>query len=98
MAWIATRAPNAQHPEVAEALREVRAKLPAEYSPAQQAKMQVPEAVAKESIVLAHSLIPDAMKHAVALMTSSFDPSLPLSRREHELIAAVVSSVNGCFY
>lgn len=98
MAWIETRPPTAQNPEVAAALREVRAKLPAEYSPAQQAKMQVPEAVAKESIVLAHSLIPDAMKHAVALMTASFDPSLPLSRREHELVAAVVSSVNGCFY
>ena len=95
MAWIETKLPTAKNPEVASALREARGGLPAEYSSPHQ---QVPKAVAKESIVLAHSLLPTAMKHAAQLLSALFDPSLPLSRREHELVAAAVSTMNECFY
>ena len=52
----------------------------------------------KESIVLSHSLIPDALYHAFATFGVLMSPELPLTRRQHEMITTVVSSVNRCFY
>jgi uncharacterized peroxidase-related enzyme len=49
-------------------------------------------------IVATHSLIPDALYHAFATLGSLLSPDLPLTRRQHELIATVVSSVNCTFY
>ena len=46
----------------------------------------------------AHSLIPRALEHFFAAYGSLLDPALPLTRREHEMIAATVSSLNRCFY
>lgn len=71
---------------------------PAEYSPARRAERRLPELVANDNIVLAHSLIPAALEHAFAAFGAMLDPALPLTRREHELIATVVSQTNGCFY
>jgi hypothetical protein len=51
-----------------------------------------------ESIVASHSLIPDALHHAFATYGVLLSPDLPLSRRQHEMIATVVSAVNRCFY
>ena len=51
-----------------------------------------------ESIVASHSLIPDAMYHAFAAYGVLLSPDLPLSRRQHEMIATVVSATNRCFY
>jgi hypothetical protein len=51
-----------------------------------------------ESIVASHSLIPDAMYHAFAAYGALLSPDLPLSRRQHEMIATVVSATNRCFY
>ncbi|HEY7311325.1 MAG TPA: hypothetical protein VH643_18330 [Gemmataceae bacterium] len=51
-----------------------------------------------DSVVAAHSLIPAAMLHAMSTFGALLDPELPLSRRQHELIAAVVSAQNQCFY
>jgi uncharacterized peroxidase-related enzyme len=45
-------------------------------------------------IVAAHSLIPDALYHAFATFGSLMSPELPLTRRQHEMIATVVSSAN----
>ena len=56
------------------------------------------QAVRRDSIVLSHSLIPGAMKHAFATYGALLDPKLPLTRRQHEMIAATVSAVNRCFY
>lgn len=50
------------------------------------------------AIVMAHSLIPDALHHAFATFGSLMAPDLPLTRRDHEMIAATVSSLNTCFY
>jgi uncharacterized peroxidase-related enzyme len=49
-------------------------------------------------IVAAHSLIPDALYHAFATFGSLMAPDLPLTRRQHEMIATVVSSANCTFY
>lgn len=51
-----------------------------------------------ESIVASHSLIPDALKHAFATFGSLMSPDLPLERRQHEMIATMVSVKNRCKY
>jgi uncharacterized peroxidase-related enzyme len=49
-------------------------------------------------IVAAHSLIPDAMHHAFATFGVLMSPDLPLTRRQHEMIATVVSAANRTRY
>jgi uncharacterized peroxidase-related enzyme len=49
-------------------------------------------------IVAAHSLIPDALYHAFATFGSLMSPDLPLDRRQHEMIATVVSVTNRTKY
>ena len=51
-----------------------------------------------DSIMMSHSLIPQAMYHAFATFGSLLDPALPLTRRQHEMIATTVSTLNRCFY
>jgi len=50
------------------------------------------------SIVASHTLIPDALYHAFATFGSLMSPELPLSRRQHEMIATMVSVTNRCVY
>lgn len=93
MAWIET----IEYSEADEALRrkmsEVRALFPQEYlEPVQAASAE------DERIVDSHSLIPDALYHAFALLGVLLDEGLPLERRQHELIATVVSDANDCHY
>ena len=49
-------------------------------------------------IVESHSLIPDALFHAFATYGSLMSPELPLERRQHDMIATMVSVVNRCHY
>jgi uncharacterized peroxidase-related enzyme len=49
-------------------------------------------------IVAAHSLIPSALHHAFATFGSLMSPDLPLTRRQHEMIATVVSATNSTYY
>lgn len=51
-----------------------------------------------ESIVAVHSLIPEAMRHMMSGLGVLLQPHLPLTRRQHEMIASVVSVRNRCFY
>ena len=51
-----------------------------------------------DSIVGAHSLMPKALEHVFAGYGAMLDPDLPLTRRDHEMIAVVVSALNDCFY
>jgi hypothetical protein len=48
--------------------------------------------------VAAHSLIPEAMQHMMSGLAVLLGPKLPLTRRQQEMIAAVVSVRNQCFY
>jgi hypothetical protein len=57
----------------------------------------VPEGQAS-GIVASHSLIPDALYHAFATFGVLMSPDLPLARRQHEMIATMVSETNRCHY
>lgn len=50
------------------------------------------------SIVASHSLIPDALFHAFSTFGALMSPELPLARRQHEMIATMVSLTNRCVY
>jgi hypothetical protein len=51
-----------------------------------------------DSVVAAHSLIPLALLHSMSAFGAMIASDLPLTRRQHEMIATVVSAINGCFY
>ena len=51
-----------------------------------------------DSITAAHSLTPEALRHAMSTFGALLSPELPLTRRQHEMIATVVSALNRCFY
>jgi hypothetical protein len=69
---------------------------PAEYG-AEVPAVRRPDGSA-DSITAAHSLIPEAMRHAMSCFGVLLSPELPLSRRQHEMITTVVSAQNRCFY
>jgi hypothetical protein len=50
------------------------------------------------SIVASHSLIPDVLFHAFSTFGALMSPELPLQRRQHEMIATMVSVTNRCVY
>jgi hypothetical protein len=97
MPWIKTISPQ-ESDEVREAMMAQRPLYPAAYAGSSESATRLPQAVLDESIVASHSLIPEALKHAFSTFGVLMNPELPLSRREHELIAATVSSLNACFY
>ena len=57
-----------------------------------------PDPSGTSSIVGSHTLIPDALYHAFATFGSLMAPDLPLNRRQHEMIATMVSVTNRCVY
>jgi alkylhydroperoxidase family enzyme len=98
MTWIKTVPPN-EDPEVAKALQEQGELYPREYrSEGRAERRELHPLVMNDSIVLSHSLIPEALKHAFSTFGAIMAPHLPLSRRDHEMIAATVSATNRCFY
>lgn len=98
MTWIKTVSP-AENPEVGKALQDQGKLYPREYQAESRAeRRELHPLVMNDSIVLSHSLIPDALRHAFSTFGAIMNPELPLSRREHELIAATVSATNRCFY
>jgi hypothetical protein len=98
MTWIRIDLPGPENPELTAALKRARAGYPPEYSPERQRASRMPAAVAAESIVMSHSLIPEALGHVFEAYGALLSDTLPLSRRQHELIAATVSALNRCFY
>jgi hypothetical protein len=96
MTWIKT-IPATEVSEADERLRQayhaVMPRYPAEYGQPN----PIPE-VAADSIVASHSLIPEALEHAFATFGSLMAADLPLTRRQHEMIATLVSVKNRCFY
>jgi hypothetical protein len=75
----------------------VRALYPPEYGGEPVPSLVRPDGTS-DSIVAAHSIIPEAMRHMMSGLGALLQPSLPLTRRQHEMIAAVVSVDNSCFY
>jgi len=52
----------------------------------------------ENSITASHSLIPDALDHSFSAYGAMLSPELPLERRQHEMIATIVSVTNRCHY
>jgi len=94
MTWITTVPITQADPKLLKALADERALYPKEY-----ATPVHPTADGGPSeIVTSHSLIPDAMYHAFATFGVLMSPELPLQRRQHEMIATMVSVTNRCVY
>jgi hypothetical protein len=96
MTWIKIVPPEKADADLRRVYEEVRAFFPPEYAEA------VPSLVrpdgSRDSIVAAHSIIPEAMRHMVSGLGVLLQPNLPLTRRQQEMIAALVSVQNQCFY
>lgn len=71
---------------------------PSEYGAAARKKREVHERAQRDSIVMAHSLMPEALLRIFSGYGAMLQPDLPLSRAQHEMIAVVVSALNDCFY
>ena len=97
MTWIKTVSP-ADNEQVRELLQKLNDLYPREYDSARRHERILPDLVKNDSIMRSHSLIPQAMFHAFATFGSLMEPSLPLTRRQHEMIATTVSTLNRCFY
>jgi hypothetical protein len=97
MAWIKTIPYDRAGDELRQVYDAVRALYPAEYGGPPVPSLVRPDG-STESIVAAHSLIPEAMRHLMTGLAVLLRPELPLTRRQQEMIAAVVSVENSCFY
>jgi uncharacterized peroxidase-related enzyme len=94
MTWIETRPKSTADEAYREALQAQHRWYPIEYAE------QVPGLPGNDAdgIVASHSLIPAALHHAFSTFGVLMDPQLPLTRRQHELIATVVSQTNCTSY
>ena len=93
MAWIKTIPFEDADEKLQKMLLELQASYPSEYNE------PVPAASkSNESVIASHTLIPEAMFHAFAGYSCLLSPDLPLERRQHEMIATMVSVTNDCFY
>jgi hypothetical protein len=96
MTWIKTIPYGEADDELRGVYDSIRALYPVEYG------SPVPSLVGadgtSDSIVAAHSLIPEAMRHMMCGLAVLLRTELGLTRRQQEMIAAVVSVQNSCFY
>ncbi len=93
MAWIKTVPLAEANGELLELLMKQRQLYPTEY-----AASTAEQTGTEESIVESHTLIPDAMYHAFSTFGALMSADLPLERRQHEMIATLVSVTNSCHY
>jgi len=96
MTWIKTIPPGEAGPDLRASYEAVYRLYPPEYQ-GEVPALQRPGGGA-DSIVTAHSLIPEAMRHLMSGLGVLLSPDLPLTRRQHEMIATAVSAQNRCFY
>jgi hypothetical protein len=90
MAWIKTIPISEASEELRTLMERQRSIYPIEYA--------TPVHDLDESIVSSHTLIPEALYHAFSTFGTLMSPDLPLSRRQHEMIATMVSVTNRCHY
>jgi hypothetical protein len=97
MTWIKHVPYELANDELKQTYEAVRSLYPAEYSgPPVPSLVRADSGI--DSISAAHSLIPEAMRHMMSGLAVLLQPDLPLTRRQQEMIAAVVSVENSCFY
>ena len=93
MAWIRTTPLDGEVDAVLKAMTDQKKLYPREYEqPVQELDQGVP------GIVASHSLLPQALYHAFGTFGALMQPDLPLERRQHEMIALMVSHTNRCHY
>ena len=99
MTWIRTVPLSEGDDRLRDAVAAQRELYPPEYAEPVSA-LAAAEAAGNDvaGIVASHSLIPEALRHAFATYGVLLSPELPLSRRQHELIATMVSLTNRCHY
>ena len=93
MAWIKTVPFSEADDKLKQAMDAQKSLYPREY-----ATPVHPTEGGGAQIVESHSLIPDALYHAFATFGVLMSCTLPLSRRQHEMITTVVSVTNRCVY
>ncbi len=93
MAWIRTVPLSEGDEKLRQAIEGQKGLYPIEY-----ATPVHPTGDGTSGIVASHSLIPEALFHAFATFGALMSPDLPLSRRQHEMIATMVSVTNHCHY
>ncbi len=94
MTWIKTIPMTEASEALRRAMEDQRGLYPIEYA----TPVHPTSDGASSGIVHSHSLIPDALFHAFSTFGSLMSPELPLSRRDHEMIATMVSVTNRCVY
>lgn len=93
MAWIRTLSLEDADDSLKKAMSDQRSLYPPEYAqPVQELDQGLP------GIVASHTLIPQALFHAFSTFGALMSPDLPLLRRQHEMIATMVSLTNSCHY
>jgi hypothetical protein len=93
MTWIKTIPLSEASQQLLDAMQTQRALYPQEY-----AAPVFTQDDGTGGIVASHTLIPDALFHAFSTFGALMSPELPLQRRQHEMIATMVSVTNRCFY
>jgi hypothetical protein len=93
MAWIRTVSMDEADQNLKKAMADQRGLYPPEYAePVHELDQGLP------GIVASHTLIPQALVHAFSTFGALMSPDLPLERRQHEMIATMVSLANKCHY
>ena len=93
MTWIKTVSMD-EDPRVKAAMEAQRKIYPQEYA----SPVPSVDHGAEAGITSSHSLIPDALYHSFSAFGAMMSPDLPLVRRQHEMIATMVSITNRCHY
>jgi hypothetical protein len=96
MTWISTIPPA----QADGRLRAIYEKLHGLYPPEYVAEVPTvtrPDGTA-DSIIAAHSLLPQVMEPIFAAFAHLLSPDLPLTRRQQEMITTLVSRLNRCVF
>lgn len=94
MTWIKTIPMSEASEKLKHAMESQRDLYPIEYA----APVHPTADGGSSGIVASHSLIPDALYHSFSAFGAMMSPDLPLERRQHEMIATMVSVTNRCVY
>ncbi len=98
MTWIKTFKPREASDELKQAIAGYQHLYPVEYRTEVPILKPVASREQGGGITDSHGLLPASLHHAFALLGTLLSPDLPLTRRQHEMIATLVSVLNDCFY
>jgi hypothetical protein len=97
MTWIKTVPQAEATGNLREVYEEIYRHTPPEYVTGPPASLMRADG-SSDSIVAAHSLLPEFQRHFFLALAALLAPDTPLTRRQQEMIATLVSGLNRCFY